>query len=77
MKNNNSSDATSQDWKTRVMLIGGILGALAGVGAAYLLIQNAERSGKQLKVSPGDGVKLGVLLMGLMRQVAELGDSGK
>ena len=77
MKNNNSSDATAQDWKTRVMLIGGILGALAGVGAAYLLIQNAERSGKQLKVSPGDGVKLGVLLMGLMRQVAELGDSGK
>ncbi|HJW90849.1 MAG TPA: hypothetical protein VJ436_09440 [Anaerolineales bacterium] len=77
MKNNNSSDATAQDWKTRVMLIGGILGALAGVGAAYLLIQNTERSGKQLKVSPGDGVKLGVLLMGLMRQVAELGDSGK
>ena len=77
MKNNNSSDATAQDWKTRVMLIGGILGALAGVGAAYLLIQNAERSGKQLKGSPGDGVKLGVLLMGLMRQVAELGDSGK
>jgi hypothetical protein len=68
------SEDNAQDWRTRVMVIGGILGALAGVGGAYLLIQNAERSGRQVKVSPGDGVKLGVLLMGLLRQVAELGD---
>ena len=77
MESNNSLDETTQDWKTRVMVIGGIPGALAGVGGAYLLIQNAERSGNQVKVSPGDGIKIGVLLMGLLRQVAELGDSSK
>jgi hypothetical protein len=74
MEKYDDSEETAQDWRTKVMVVGGILGALAGVGGAYLLIQNAERSGRQVKVSPGDGVKLGVLLMGLLRQVAELGD---
>lgn len=64
-------------WKTRVMLIGGVVGALLGVGTAYLLAQRAEREGKQLKLGAGEGLRLGMLLLGTLRQVAGLGESRK
>jgi hypothetical protein len=66
-------DQTSA-WRTKTMVVGAVIGALAGLGAAYLLIQNTERRGADLKITAGDGVKLGLLLMGLLRHVAELGD---
>jgi hypothetical protein len=56
------------------MVIGALIGALAGLGGAYLLIQSTEKSGGELKITPGDGVRLSLLLMGLLRQVAELGE---
>ena len=67
-------DQAADNWKTKTMLIGGVLGALIGVGGAYLLIQNAERQGNVVSVTAGDGVKLGLMLMGVLRQVAALGE---
>ncbi len=62
-------------WKAKVLLIGGLLGALTGVGVAYLLTQRAEEEG-ELRLTPGEGVRLGLLLLGLLRQVSELGEGG-
>jgi hypothetical protein len=62
-----------ETWKTNTLIIGAVLGALAGLGGAYLLIQNAERQGNVVSINAGDGVKLGLLLMGTLRQVAALG----
>lgn len=64
-------------WKTKTMLTGAILGALVGVGAAYLLIARAEREDETIKMSAGEGVRLGLLVLGLLRQVSLLGDSEK
>ncbi len=64
----------SSNWKNRVLLTGAILGALTGLGAAYLLVQRAEREGIAPNLSAGEGVKLGVLVFGLLRQVAQLGE---
>jgi hypothetical protein len=58
----------------KALIIGTVVGALIGAGAAYLLIQNAEREGRSVSISAGDGVKLGVTLMALLRQVAALGE---
>lgn len=63
----------SDTWKTKTLIVGALLGALVGLGGAYLLIQNAEREGNTLSINAGDGVKLGLLLMGTLRQVASLG----
>lgn len=62
-----------QNWKGRVILAGGVFGALFGVGMAYLLTQRTERDGGQLKLGTGEGIRLGLLLLGLMKQVSELG----
>jgi hypothetical protein len=61
-------------WKTRALLVGGVLGALLGVGTTYLLLQRAEREGEPLSIGTGEGIRLGMLVMGMLRQVAQIGD---
>jgi ABC-type Fe3+-siderophore transport system permease subunit len=63
-----------ENWKPRVLVIGAVLGALVGMGAAYLISQQAEKSGKKPEMSAGAGIRLGLLVLGLLRQVAALGD---
>jgi len=61
-------------WKTKALIIGGVIGALMGLGTAYLLTQRAEREGETLKLGTGEGIRLGMLALGMLRQVASLGD---
>ena len=64
----------SSAWKTKALVIGAVVGALVGLGSAYLMIHNAEKSGRELKVTAGEGVKLSMLVMGLLRQIGQLGE---
>jgi nitrate reductase gamma subunit len=61
-------------WKAKALVIGGVLGALTGVGAAYLLTRRAEQEGKPLSMSTGKGVQLGMLIAGVLRSILSLGD---
>lgn len=69
------TEITERDnsWKGRVLFMGGVLGALTGVGVAYFLVRRAEEQAREITIGPGEGVRLGLLLLGLLRQVAELG----
>lgn len=66
--------ASKGNWKSNTMLIGILLGAFAGLGAAYLLVQRAEREGREPEMTAGEGVKLGLLVLGVLRQIAQLGE---
>jgi hypothetical protein len=59
-------------YETRVLAVGSIIGALVGLAGAFLMIKNNERKGTELQVSAGEGVKLSLIIMALLRQVAEL-----
>ena len=61
-------------WKLKTIVAGGILGALVGVGAAFLLTRRAEQKGTQLSITPAKGVQLGVMITGLLRSILTLGD---
>jgi nitrate reductase gamma subunit len=61
-------------WKMQALVIGGVLGALVGAGAALLLAKRAEQKGTTLAITPGKGVQLGVMIAGLLRSVLSLGD---
>jgi uncharacterized membrane protein len=61
-------------WKIQTLVIGGVLGALVGVGAAFLLTKRAEQKGAPLAITPGKGVQLGVMIAGLFRSLLSLGD---
>ena len=60
-------------WSGRVLVIGAVVGALTGLGAAYLLIQRAKKRAEPPNLNAGEGIKLGLLVLGMLRQVATLG----
>ena len=66
-------EVQESNWKPKALVIGGVLGAAIGTLATYLLIQSYDE-GESLSISPGQGVKLGVLVFGLLRNVAGLAD---
>lgn len=66
---------TESNWKTRVLLIGTVTGALIGFGTAYLMARTAEENeGGPPQISTADYLKLGISVIGLMRGIASLGE---
>ena len=60
--------------QNRILLFGALIGAFTGLIAAMILQRRAERTGTELSLSAGEGVQLGVMIMGLLRAIASLGD---
>lgn len=65
----------SVNWKNKAIIIGVIAGAITGLAAAMIVIERAERLQTTPSMSAGDGVKLGLGVLGLMRLIADLGDN--
>ena len=66
--------APDESWKFKTLAIGGVIGALVGVGAALLLTKRAEQKGQALSITPAKGVQLGVMIAGLLRSIFSLGE---
>jgi gas vesicle protein len=60
--------------KSRIILGGALIGAVTGLIAAMLLTRRAERNERETALTTGEGLKLGVLIFGLLRAIASLGD---
>ena len=60
--------------RNRTLLLGTLIGAFTGLVAAMLLNRRAEQEGTELAISAGDGMKLGVMVIGLLRAIAALGE---
>ncbi len=61
-------------WKNKALLLGALLGALAGLGSALLYIRAIEDSGVEEpnRIGTGDALKLGIATFGLIKQVTSL-----
>jgi len=60
--------------RSRTLFFGALIGAATGIAAAMLLNRRAERRSSETAITTGEGLKLGVLLFGLLRAIASLGD---
>ena len=64
-------------WKTRTYAVGIIGGIALGLLAAYMYTRAAEddtsRTGRAARIQTGDLLGLGLALLGILRQVAEMG----
>jgi hypothetical protein len=60
--------------KNRVIIGGALIGAITGLIAALLLTRRAERNDRETAITTGEGLKLGVLVFGLLRAIASLRD---
>lgn len=65
-----------ENWETRVLLIGGVIGLLGGLLSAYLLNRTSrEVRGGPPHISSGDALKLGITAIGFVRAIVGLGDN--
>ncbi len=64
------------NWKTKTIIVGGLIGAVTGLGAAYLLVQRAERQGEVPRLGASEGMRLGIGVLNLLRQVSKMGGRG-
>jgi hypothetical protein len=60
--------------RNRILLAGAAIGAITGLVGAMMLVRRAEATDSETNITTGDGVKLGVLIFGLLRAIASLGD---
>jgi hypothetical protein len=70
-------EKTDNSWVRNTLILGGLIGALTGVGMAYLMVQRAKERQERLQIGPGEGIRLGMMLLGLLRSVGELGGKKK
>jgi hypothetical protein len=60
--------------QNRTLLLGALIGAFTGLAAAMILQRRAEKTGTAITLSTGEGIQLGVMIMGLLRAISSLGD---
>ena len=63
--------------RSRTLILGALIGAFTGLIAAILLNRRASKDEKSTALTTGDGLKIGVLVFGLLRAIASLGDDDK
>ena len=60
--------------RSRLLFFGTLIGAATGLAAAMLLSRRAERSQRETAITTGEGLKLGVLILGFLRAIMVLTD---
>ena len=63
----------NRGWMVRTLVVGGVVGALIGLSAAYILLKRAEQEGENPQLSTGEGVQLGLGVLGLLRLISSTG----
>lgn len=64
------------NWRNKTLIIGAIAGLIIGLAGAYIVIQRSEQLNTLPEVTPGDGVKVGLGVLGVLRLVSEIAERG-
>jgi drug/metabolite transporter (DMT)-like permease len=63
--------------KNQVLAISAVLGAILGLAAGVVLLKRVEDQEDRPTLTAGEGVSLGLLLLGVFRQLSRLGEDEK
>ena len=65
----------SENWKLKTLLLGAGIGAVTGLIASLIIVQRAEQTNSKPELTAGDGVKVGLGLLSVLRQITDFGTS--
>lgn len=63
----------NNNWKTTIFLVSGGIGLLTGLAAAYLVIKKQEETGNSMKLTSGEGARIGMGIVTLLKMIADGG----
>jgi hypothetical protein len=63
----------SDNWKLKALLLGTGIGAVTGLLASLIMVQHAEKAQMKPEITAGDGVKLGMGVLGVLRMISDFG----
>jgi hypothetical protein len=64
----------TSDWKSKTLIVGALVGLVSGLLAAFVIIQRAEQKQVQPNINAGDGVKVGLGVLGVLKLISDIGD---
>jgi gas vesicle protein len=66
---------TNANWKTKMLIVGALIGAIAGAGTAFLMAREAEKKHNgPPQINTADALRIGVSAVGLVRGIIALSD---
>ncbi|HEX9019246.1 MAG TPA: hypothetical protein VF806_08660 [Anaerolineaceae bacterium] len=64
------------NWKNQTLIIGAIAGLILGVASAYIIVQRSDQLHTRPEITPGDGVKIGLGVLGVLRLISDVAEKG-
>ncbi len=64
------------NWRNQTFIIGAAAGLLIGLASAYIVVKRAEQLNAPPQLTPGDGVKIGLGVLGVLRLIADVAEPG-
>lgn len=69
---------TQENWKRQAYMLGGVAGLLVGLLSAYFYTRVSEENGHVARrIKTMDALGLAVALLGIVRQITDIGAGGK
>ncbi len=62
-----------KNWKASTLVIGTVIGAAVGALSAFILIKRSEADQTKPKLTAGEGVQVGLGVLGLLRLISGVG----
>lgn len=62
-----------KNWKASTLAIGTVIGAAVGALSAFIIIKRAEADKSRPKFTAGEGVQVGLGVLGLLRLISGIG----